>query len=73
MEEFTQQAGPFTDAQQWWIEKIADATAATETDFAPKLLEGFPFSARGGTFGFLHDFGREAAINLLDELRRALA
>ncbi|MFI2354624.1 DEAD/DEAH box helicase family protein [Streptomyces anulatus] len=70
---FTQQAGPFTPAQLWWIEKIADGTAAAEPRFDPTHLDGVPFSARGGTDGFLHAFGPDAAIDLLDELRRALA
>ncbi|MFE2234190.1 DEAD/DEAH box helicase family protein [Streptomyces sp. NPDC059442] len=69
---FTQQAGPFTSAQLWWIEKIADVVAA-ETRFAPSYLDSIPFSARGGTDGFLDAFGPDAAIDLLDELRRALA
>lgn len=70
--EFIERAGPFTPAQLWWIEKIADVVAA-ETRFAPAYLDGVPFSARGGTDGFLDAFGPDAAIDLLDELRRALA
>ncbi|MER6187703.1 DEAD/DEAH box helicase family protein [Streptomyces sp. NPDC001652] len=69
--EFIQRAGPFSSAQLWWIEKIADVLAA-ETRFAPAYLDGVPFSARGGTDGFLDAFGPDAAIDLLDELRRAL-
>ncbi|MEK2477258.1 DEAD/DEAH box helicase family protein [Streptomyces noursei] len=70
--EFIERAGPFSSAQLWWIEKIADVVAA-ETRFAPAYLDGVPFSARGGTDGFLDAFGPDAAIDLLDELRRALA
>ncbi|MFG2719851.1 DEAD/DEAH box helicase family protein [Streptomyces sp. NPDC048416] len=69
---FTQRTGPFTEAQLWWIENIADATAA-EGRFDPVYLDGVPFSARGGTDGFLDAFGPDAAIDLLDELRRELA
>ncbi|MFB6607884.1 DEAD/DEAH box helicase family protein [Streptomyces noursei] len=70
--EFIERSGPFTPAQLWWIEKIADVVA-TETRFAPVYLDSIPFSARGGTDGFLDAFGPDAAIDLLDELRRALA
>lgn len=70
--EFIERSGPFSSAQLWWIEKIADVVA-TETRFAPAYLDSIPFSARGGTDGFLDAFGPDAAIGLLDELRRALA
>ncbi|MCX4662924.1 DEAD/DEAH box helicase family protein [Streptomyces uncialis] len=70
--EFIERAGPFSSAQLWWIEKIADVVA-TETRFAPAYLDGIPFSARGGTDGFLDAFGPDAAIDLLDELGRSLA
>lgn len=56
----------------WWLEKIADVVAA-ETYFAPVYLDSLPLSARGGTDGFLDAFGPDAAIDLLDELSRALA
>ncbi|MFJ9339899.1 DEAD/DEAH box helicase family protein [Streptomyces sp. NPDC101733] len=69
--EFIERTGPFGSAQLWWIEKIADVVAA-ETSFAPAYLDGVPFSARGGTDGFLEAFGPDTAIALLDELRRAL-
>ncbi|MFJ9841656.1 DEAD/DEAH box helicase family protein [Kitasatospora sp. NPDC101155] len=68
---FTRQAGPFTPAQLWWIENIADAMAAARFD--PRDLDGVPFSGRGGTDGFLGIFGPDAAVDLLGELRRALA
>ncbi|MFJ8372799.1 DEAD/DEAH box helicase family protein [Streptomyces sp. NPDC094461] len=70
--EFIERSGPFNSAQLWWIEKIADVVA-TETRFDPPYLDSIPFSARGGTDGFLDAFGPDAAIDLLDELRRALA
>lgn len=70
--EFVERTGPFTPAQLWWLEKIADVVAA-ETHFAPAYLDSIPFSARGGTDGFLETFGPDAAIDLLDELRRGLA
>lgn len=70
--EFVERSGPFTPAQMWWIEKIADVVA-TETRFDPAYLDSIPFSARGGTDGFLDAFGPDAAIDLLGELRRALA
>lgn len=70
--EFIERSGPFNSAQLWWIEKIADVVA-TETRFDPLYLDSIPFSARGGTDGFLDAFGPDAAIDLLDELRRALA
>ncbi|MFE3143714.1 DEAD/DEAH box helicase family protein [Streptomyces scopuliridis] len=70
--EFVERSGHFTPAQLWWLEKIADVAAA-DTHFAPAYLDSIPFSARGGTDGFLDAFGPDAAIDLLDELRRALA
>ncbi|WP_030416432.1 DEAD/DEAH box helicase family protein [Streptomyces sp. NRRL S-1448] len=70
---FTQQAGPFTPAQLWWIENIAEATAAADDRFDPRDLDSVPFSGRGGTDGFLGAFGTEAAIDLLYELGEALA
>lgn len=70
---FTQQAGPFTPAQLWWLENIADATAAAGVRFDPRDLDGVPFSGRGGTDGFLGSFGPDGAIDLLRELGRVLA
>ncbi|MFD4635570.1 DEAD/DEAH box helicase family protein [Streptomyces sp. NPDC058284] len=70
---FTQQAGPFTPAQLWWIEHIAEATAAADDRFDPQDLDSVPFSGRGGTDGFLGAFGADAAIDLLFELGEALA
>ncbi|MCX4735074.1 DEAD/DEAH box helicase family protein [Streptomyces sp. NBC_01221] len=70
---FLQQAGPFTPAQAWWIENIAEATAAAEDRFDPRELDSVPFSGRGGTDGFLGAFGAEAAIGLIDDLGEALA
>ncbi|MEW1640509.1 DEAD/DEAH box helicase family protein [Streptomyces sp. NPDC091219] len=70
---FLQQAGPFTAAQMWWIENIAEAAAAAEDRFDPRDLDSVPFSGRGGTDGFLGTFGADAAIDLLDDLGEALA
>ncbi|MGW2867270.1 DEAD/DEAH box helicase family protein [Kitasatospora sp. NPDC001225] len=70
---FMQQAGPFTPAQVWWIENIAEATATAEDRFDPRDLDSVPFSGRGGTDGFLGAFGAEAAIDLLEDLGEALA
>ncbi|REK89601.1 hypothetical protein DY245_14755 [Streptomyces inhibens] len=70
---FTQQAGPFTPAQLWWIENIAEATAAADDRFNPRDLDSVPFSGRGGTDGFLGAFGADVAIDLLYELGEALA
>ncbi|GII89676.1 hypothetical protein Ssi03_76660 [Sphaerisporangium siamense] len=69
---FKQQAGPFTPAQWWWIENIAEATATADARFDPSDLDGVPFSGRGGTDGFLSAFGTDGAIDLLDELGRTL-
>lgn len=69
---FTRHAGPFTAAQLWWIENIAEVTAA-EAPFDPKNLDSVPFSGRGGTDGFLGAFGADAAIALLSDLGEALA
>ncbi|MFI9637105.1 DEAD/DEAH box helicase family protein [Nocardia sp. NPDC051929] len=70
---FMQQAGPFTPAQAWWIENIAEATAIAEDRFDPRDLDTIPFSGRGGTDGFLATFGADAAIDLLNNLSEALA
>jgi type I restriction enzyme R subunit len=61
-----------TANQVWWIEHIADA-AASSSRFDPTDLNGVPFSGRGGTDGFLREFGAEGALDLLDELGRELA
>ncbi|WP_441247391.1 DEAD/DEAH box helicase family protein [Kitasatospora sp. McL0602] len=62
----------FNPAQLWWIENIAESAAAGRR-FDPADLDGVPFSGRGGTDGFLHVFGADRAIGLLDELNRELA
>ncbi|MGY1501326.1 DEAD/DEAH box helicase family protein [Streptomyces sp. QTS52] len=66
------QAGHFTATQLWWIENIAEF-AATGARFDPADLDGMPFSGRGGTDGFLREFGTDRAVGLLHELDRELA
>lgn len=70
---FMRQAGPFTPAQTWWIENIAEATAVAGGRFDPRDLDAVPFSGRGGTDGFLVTFGDAAAIALLNNLSEVLA
>ncbi|WP_435243735.1 DEAD/DEAH box helicase family protein [Streptomyces cucumeris] len=62
----------FDPDQLWWMEHIADGTAA-EGHFAITSLDTVPFTLRGGTSGFLHAFSEQGAVHLLDELSRALA
>lgn len=58
--------------QVWWMECIADGTAAGGY-FAAASLDAVPFTLRGGTSGFLRAFGEQGALRLLDELRSVLA
>ncbi|MFI0822002.1 DEAD/DEAH box helicase family protein [Streptomyces sp. NPDC021098] len=62
----------FDSDQVWWMEHIADATAAGG-HFATASLDAVPFTLRGGTSGFLRAFGEQGAARLLDELRSVLA
>ncbi|MEY9928587.1 type I restriction enzyme R subunit [Catenulispora sp. GP43] len=63
--------GRLTAAQTWWIGHIADSAVAS-AQFDPTDLEGLPFSGRGGTDGFLREFGNEGALDLLRELDQEL-
>ncbi|MFJ6015369.1 DEAD/DEAH box helicase family protein [Streptomyces sp. NPDC092952] len=62
---------PFNSDQVWWMEHIADGTAAYG-HFAAASLDAVPFTLRGGTSGFLRAFGEQGAVRLLDELRSVL-
>ncbi|PZH11341.1 hypothetical protein C1I97_13195 [Streptomyces sp. NTH33] len=65
----------FDSDQVWWMEHIADGTAAGG-HFAAASLDAVPFTLRGGTSGFLRAFGEhgeQGAVRLLDELRSVLA
>ncbi|MFF4387183.1 DEAD/DEAH box helicase family protein [Streptomyces sp. NPDC001552] len=62
----------FDSDQVWWMEHIADGTAAGG-NFAAASLDAVPFTLRGGTSGFLRAFGEQGAVRLLDELRSVLA
>ncbi|MFG3210384.1 DEAD/DEAH box helicase family protein [Streptomyces tendae] len=62
----------FDSDQVWWMEHIADCTAAGG-HFAVASLDAVPFTLRGGTSGFLRTFGEQDAVQLLDELRSVLA
>ncbi|MGW7423646.1 DEAD/DEAH box helicase family protein [Streptomyces sp. NPDC054813] len=62
----------FDSDQVWWLEHIADGTAAGG-HFAAASLDAVPFTLRGGTSGFLCAFGEQGAVRLLDELRSVLA
>lgn len=66
------QGRSFDSDQVWWMEHIADGTAAGG-HFAAASLDTVPFTLRGGTSGFLRAFGEQAAVRLLDELRSVLA
>lgn len=62
----------FDSDHVWWMEHIADGTAA-DGHFAAASLDAVPFTLRGGTSGFLRAFGEQGAVCLLDELRSVLA
>ncbi|AYF77809.1 DEAD/DEAH box helicase [Nocardia yunnanensis] len=61
----------FTIDQVWWIDKIA-VTLANRLYVTPDDLDGVPFSERGGTDGYIREFGDDRAEQLLDELNRTL-
>jgi len=63
--------GQLTAAQAWWVGHIADLALANSR-FDPVDLDSLPFSGRGGTDGFLREFGDERALDLLRELDREL-
>ncbi|MFE7781777.1 type I restriction endonuclease subunit R [Streptomyces nigrescens] len=67
------QAGSdFNDAQLWWLERIAAATAE-RVRFDAADLDYPPFSTRNGVDGFLNDFGEKRAEEILDELDQELS
>lgn len=62
----------FSESERWWVRRICDvvkSSVAVELDD----LDRTPFSERGGTFGFVRDFGDAArARAVLDELNQEL-
>ncbi|WP_280449290.1 DEAD/DEAH box helicase family protein [Nocardia brasiliensis] len=67
-----EQAGArFSPNQRWWLEQIA-ASIARNARFDEASLDATPFTQRGGTGGYLRDFGEDAAVQYLHELNREL-
>ncbi|WP_433591121.1 DEAD/DEAH box helicase family protein [Nocardia sp. CA-145437] len=68
-----EQAGAeFNPEQRWWLEQIAESIARNAR-FDEASLDATPFTQRGGTGGYLRDFGEEAAVQYLNELNRELS
>ncbi|GIG63765.1 type I restriction endonuclease subunit R [Phytomonospora endophytica] len=62
------QAGvEFTEDEWWWLERLAE-TAAAGAGIAEEDLDRVPFTDRGGTDGFVREFGEERAVRILGEL-----
>lgn len=65
-------AGYDTSAdQQWWLDRITDGISAS-VRFDVADLDRVPFTARGGTDGFLRAFGDDRAVAILDQLDQEL-
>ncbi|MEQ8142685.1 DEAD/DEAH box helicase family protein [Streptomyces sp. OP7] len=68
-----EQAGVvLTDKQRWWLEQIAESVAKN-VRFDTADLDHPPFTQRGGTDGYLADFGEEAAVRYINELDQELS
>jgi type I restriction enzyme R subunit len=68
-----EQAGVvLTDRQRWWLEQIAESVAKN-VRFDTADLDHPPFTQRGGTDGYLADFGEEAAVRYINELDQELS
>ncbi|MEU5979870.1 DEAD/DEAH box helicase family protein [Streptomyces sp. NPDC047315] len=68
-----EQAGVIlSDKQRWWLEQIAEAVAKN-VRFDTADLDHPPFTQRGGTDGYLADFGEEAAVRYINELDQELS
>ncbi|MFE3475648.1 DEAD/DEAH box helicase family protein [Streptomyces bacillaris] len=68
-----EQAGVIlTHKQRWWLEQIAEAVAKN-VRFDTADLDHPPFTQRGGTDGYLADFGEEAAVRYINELDQELS
>ncbi|WP_228826335.1 type I restriction endonuclease subunit R [Nocardia abscessus] len=67
------QAGTALSAEQiWWLQQIAESVARN-VRFDTTDLDHPPFTHRGGTDGYLADFGEEAAVHYLNELGKELS
>jgi len=66
-----QQAGAtFTDAQRWWLDRMAEVIAAS-AGLSDDDLDAAPFTERGGIDGILRDLGPGAA-QIITELNEEL-
>ena len=66
-----EQAGAtFTDAERWWLDRIANVIAES-AGIEPADLDSPPFTENGGADGAVRDLGDRAAT-LLDELNQEL-
>jgi type I restriction enzyme R subunit len=67
-----EQAGAvFSDAQRWWLDRIADVVAQSN-GIAVEDLEKSPFAQRGGVDGALRDLGEQVAP-WVEQLNRELS
>lgn len=67
-----EQAGAvFSSKQRWWLEQIADSVAKN-VRFDTADLDHPPFTQRGGTEGFLAEFGEDGAVHYIQELDQEL-
>ncbi len=60
-----------TKDQRWWLDRIVE-NIATTVRFEVSDLDRVPFTARGGTDGFLRDFGDDRAVAILDQFDQEL-
>ncbi len=66
-----EQAGAtFTDAQRWWLDRIAKVIAES-AGIEPDDLDGPPFTENGGADGAVRDLG-DRAETLIEELNQEL-
>ncbi|MBT2536286.1 DEAD/DEAH box helicase family protein [Arthrobacter sp. ISL-69] len=61
----------FTEDQRWWIRRISDVV---KTSIAVTIddLDKTPFTERGGTYGFVRDFGADRALRVFHDLDEEL-
>jgi type I restriction enzyme R subunit len=57
--------------QRWWLDRIVE-NITTSVRFDVADLDRIPFTARGGTDGFLRAFGDDRAVEILDQFDQEL-
>ncbi|WP_375405747.1 DEAD/DEAH box helicase family protein [uncultured Amnibacterium sp.] len=66
----TQEGATYTDAQRWWLDRMADVIASSAGISADDLDEA-PFRERGGIDGAIRDLGSRAGA-IVESLNREL-